>query len=117
MFTRKGQNFAEYAILIAIVIGAAMTMQVYLKRGLQAKQADAINFRPSLSLGGGATMTFSKTQYEPYYVDSNANIRQSKSYRENITERGGTTRNSINERITKERNAYERTEWEGYNPQ
>ena len=34
---KKGQNIAEYAILIALVIAAAIGIQTYVKRGLQAR--------------------------------------------------------------------------------
>lgn len=36
---RKAQSTAEYAIIIAIVVGAAVAMQVYVKRGLQGRIA------------------------------------------------------------------------------
>lgn len=42
-FKKRGQNTAEYAIIIALVIGAVMAMQTYTKRGLQARQYDATN--------------------------------------------------------------------------
>lgn len=38
---RRGQNTAEYAILIGLVVAAAIGMQTYVKRGLQAKAKDA----------------------------------------------------------------------------
>ncbi|MBI2495993.1 MAG: hypothetical protein HYW10_05460, partial [Candidatus Omnitrophica bacterium] len=34
---QRGQNIAEYAILFAVVIAAFAAMQVYAKRGLQAR--------------------------------------------------------------------------------
>ena len=40
MLNKKGQNTAEYAILIALVIAAAVGMQTYVKRGLQARVHD-----------------------------------------------------------------------------
>ena len=116
MFTRKGQNLAEYAVLIAIVIGAAMTMQVYLKRGLQAKQADAMDFRPPLEVAPGVRMIFDRRQYEPYYVESNANIRSSNTKMENIGLRGLTTRSMNISQTTKYSGAYERSNYGGTNP-
>lgn len=37
LFAKKGQSTAEYAILIGVVIAAAVGIQTYVKRGLQAK--------------------------------------------------------------------------------
>ena len=41
MFNRKGQNTAEYAIFIALIIGAALAIQTYVKRGIQGRMKDA----------------------------------------------------------------------------
>lgn len=62
---RKAQSTAEYAIVIGLVIGAAVAMQIYVKRGLQAKVKDAVDFNDATagSYGIGAT-----TQYEPDYM-------------------------------------------------
>jgi len=40
MLNKKGQNTAEYAILIALVVAAAVGMQTYVKRGVQARMRD-----------------------------------------------------------------------------
>ena len=40
---KKAQATAEYAILFAVVIGAAMGVQSYVKRALQARIHDAAN--------------------------------------------------------------------------
>lgn len=40
---KKGQNTAEYAILIALIIGVAVAMQTYVKRGMQGRVHDASN--------------------------------------------------------------------------
>ena len=39
--TRRGQSTLEYAVLIAVVIGALVSMQIYLKRGTQGKLRSA----------------------------------------------------------------------------
>lgn len=41
MLIKKAQNTAEYAILIALVVGAAIGMQTYVKRGLQGRVKDS----------------------------------------------------------------------------
>ena len=38
---KKAQSTAEYAILFSLVVGAALAMQVYIKRSIQAKMHDA----------------------------------------------------------------------------
>ncbi len=39
--TMKGQSTLEYAVLIMIIIGALLTIQVYIKRGLQGRLRSA----------------------------------------------------------------------------
>ena len=80
----KGQNTAEYAILIALVIGAIIAMQTYAQRGFQARMrgtslymkdqmgaalANARSSNPSLP--GSLNST---AQYEPYYASSSYNV-------------------------------------------
>ena len=38
---KRGQSTLEYAILIIIIIGALMTIQVYIKRGVQGRLKSA----------------------------------------------------------------------------
>ncbi len=58
---RKAQNTAEYAILIALVIGAVIAMQTYIKRGWQGGMKFAVD---KLKKDGGTA------QYEPYYLET-----------------------------------------------
>ena len=84
-FKKKAQSTVEYAILIGIIVAAAMAMQTYIKRSLQAKQKDAADMltsvRGNISVAAGNTagnavsMRLSNTyQYEPYYL-----VRHSKT--------------------------------------
>lgn len=72
----KGQNVAEYAILIALVVGAVIAMQKFAQRGLQARTRDAVHYMvgttkfPTPS-GSKSTANYDTAQYEPYYQDSN----------------------------------------------
>ena len=74
---KKAQNTAEYAILIALVIGVFSAMQIYVRRGLQARIKGGADTLPFAVLGqankadgvgedilGDRTVT----QYEPYYI-------------------------------------------------
>lgn len=58
---KKAQSTAECAILIAVVVGAAVAMQTYVKRSLQG----GIKFVVDKSTKKGGT-----AQYEPYYLES-----------------------------------------------
>ena len=60
--TARGQSIAEYAILFAIVIGAAIAMQQYVKSRLQgAVQANADNYVNTI----GNTLGLAVAPFEP----------------------------------------------------
>jgi hypothetical protein len=86
---KKAQNTAEYAILIALVIAAAMAIQTYVKRGLQAKVRDAV-----ISYTDDATVSQLGTtgQYEPYYLQSDFTTTQDSSQVNDELQDGGWTR-------------------------
>ncbi len=65
MLNKKGQNTAEYAILIALVIGAAVAMQTYVKRGIQGRMRDEVADMAETTSELGSTK-----QYEPNYLES-----------------------------------------------
>jgi Flp pilus assembly pilin Flp len=65
----KGQNTAEYALLIALVVAGVIAMQHYAQSSLQARMRDASQFMTK------QTSTIGKTeQYEPYYLKSDYNV-------------------------------------------
>ena len=75
--SRKAQNTAEYAILIALVIGVFSAMQIYVRRGLQARIKGGADTLPYAVLGQANTIDGvgedilgdrDMTQYEPYYI-------------------------------------------------
>ena len=88
---RKGQSTAEYAIVIGLVIAAAVAMQIYVKRSLQAKVKDAVDYNDPES----GTM-FSTKQYEPDYLTSDMTSTRKESTTASTTAGGGVTR-AINE--------------------
>ena len=54
LFSKRAQSTLEYAILIAVVVGALIGMQTYVKRGLQGRLKAATDdvgtqFEPALS--------------------------------------------------------------------
>lgn len=91
---KKAQNTMEYAILIAVVIGAFSVMQIYLKRGLSARVKAGSDNLPDVVLndvGGLAPGIFgNETQYEPYYIRQGA-------YEMSTTSSEGTERGIVTE--------------------
>jgi len=67
---KKGQNTAEYAILIALVVAVAVAMQTYVKRSLQAGVKFAVDKVKKSNTAVG--------QYEPYYLESSYDTTISK---------------------------------------
>lgn len=83
---RKGQTVAEYAVLLSLVIAAALAIQVYVKRGIQARVkmgTDAYtSVTETITTGGEGAKSASfgtLSQYEPYYQET-----QYDRYQENI---------------------------------
>jgi hypothetical protein len=95
MFNRKGQNIVEYSILIALVIGAAVAMNTFVKRGLQGRIHEATNYHPNVTMAGSATLVFNTSQYEPYYVDSDSNQKSYRTATENVLGNGSVDRSGI----------------------
>jgi uncharacterized protein (UPF0333 family) len=111
MFNRKGQNIAEYSILIALVIAAAVAMQVYVKRGIQGRVADAVDHAPAANLGDAGTISFATKQYEPYYQDNLANIDSTRTLSEDTTANAKIDRTAVIENTTKAAGSYEKATW------
>ena len=111
MLNRKGQNIAEYSILIALVIAAAVAMQVYVKRGVQGRIADAVDHAPDTGEVAGSAIQFSTKQYEPYYTQNLGNVNSTRDYTDNLGARGQTDRSGINERTGKAAGSYEKSTW------
>ncbi|MFH1622302.1 MAG: hypothetical protein ABIA97_04185 [Candidatus Omnitrophota bacterium] len=64
MKNNKGQITSEYAILIILIIGALAAMQIYLKRAVQGRLKDAMDY----SVNAGV---FNTLQFSANFVDSN----------------------------------------------
>ena len=112
MLRKKGQNIAEYVILVALIIAAAAAMQVYLRRGLQGRMADAVDFAPSQSLGINGNVStdflnFTTRQYEPYYQKSEANVTSNMDYADTIAARSQVNRTGINQTTVRAATSYE----------
>ena len=101
MLNRKGQNIAEYSILIALVIAAAVAMQVYVKRGLQGRVKETVDHTGNVGDVGGTALNLSGSQYEPYYVDTDVKRATESEVSEAAGARGETKRTIIQEKETK----------------
>ena len=97
MLNRKGQNTAEYAILIALIIAAAVGMQTYVKRGLQGRMHDAVRHTGTTGNVGGTDLNFTGDQYEPYYAESETKVKSERSANEEVGARGQITRTNVKE--------------------
>src|SRR4030042_149314 len=113
MLKRKGQNIAEDSILIALVIAAAVAMQVYIKRGIQARVADAVDYAPNTKDVGGAPLAFTGEQYEPYYVSSDGNVASQRHLSEGVTEKGATAWTVTQDETRRIIGAKDTTLWSG----
>lgn len=58
----RGQSAIEYAVGITVALAALLTMQTYVKRGLQARLRTVVD--------GATTAIGAPTQYEPYYASA-----------------------------------------------
>lgn len=92
MLNKKAQNMVEYAVLVALVIGAAVAMQTYVKRSLQGKIKDATDAGVTETLNNG-TLTWETRQYEPYYAQESMNTTQESNRIKTFGEMGRTNYN------------------------
>ena len=77
--SRRGQNTAEYAILIGVIVAAAIAMQIYIRRGMQARIKDAVDFARTGDDDSGGYLYGNEVQYEPYYMESGKSITTTQS--------------------------------------
>ncbi|MFA5311067.1 MAG: hypothetical protein WC355_02005 [Candidatus Omnitrophota bacterium] len=94
---RKGQSTAEYAIVIGLVIGAAVAMQIYVKRGLQAKMKQAVDYNDpaAQSMLGGIS------QYEPEYMTTTGMVsKRDATEKVKTTVGGGFEKAILGEEVT-----------------
>lgn len=89
----RGMHTAEYAICFGLVVAAAVGMQTYVKRALQARVKTGTDLMVDASSGtieGQALDTIS--QYEPYYDSSARTTDRSSRIQESRDEHGVLTR-------------------------
>lgn len=100
--SKKGQNTAEYAILIGVIVAAAIAMQIYLRRGMQARMKGAIDYTMTADDDAGVGVEiFNQSQYEPYYMSTNFETVQSSQVAEMHGTGGSVTRESMSDTTTR----------------
>jgi len=65
-WAKKGQVFAEYALILALVIGAITVMKLYLQRGLQGRYKAAADYATRIITADDPE---APNQFDPYYVN------------------------------------------------
>ncbi len=90
---KKGQNTAEYGLLIALVIAGIVAMQQYAQRALQARVRDAASYMANRTSDLGTSR-----QYEPYYQVSSYNV-QKDSVEKKVQDEGLVASESGNSRL------------------
>jgi hypothetical protein len=119
LFRKRAQTTAEYAVLIAIVVGAVVAMQVYVRRGMQARIKAVVD---DTNLGGALPATYggrsanlfgaSANQYEPYYLAQNTQTGQTSDESENLEIGGSVSRAT---RTDSTSNSEAEQGWRGWN--
>ena len=68
--SNQGQSITEYAIVFSVVAAAILGMQIFVKRGLQAKEKNITDYftQQGGSIAGGTGTIGATAQYEPYYT-------------------------------------------------
>ena len=101
---RKGQNTAEYALLISLVVAAIIAMQTYVQRALHGRIRDAAIYLKTNTSELGNT-----EQCEPYSTESNYTQTSDRSSTErldtNIVSMGSFSNRVVNGQRTEHYNA------------
>ncbi len=107
----QGQSVVEYAVLFSVVAAVVIGMQLYVKRGLQAKMKHASNFL-SEQVGDGGALGDSKQQllqYEPYYTADGSIATTTKNTRTEEMTTGGLVKAGVNDLTTRSGNTAQDT--------
>lgn len=84
---KRGQNIAEYAIMLALVIGVFSAMQLYVRRGLQARVKAGVDNIPGAVTTSNIFGT--ATQYEPLSAANMTTLSSEGTEKGTISEAGG----------------------------
>lgn len=103
---KKGQNTAEYAILISLVVAAIIAMQTYVQRAIQARIRGAV----AVYMTNGTEELGNVIQYEPYYLDTAFNV--TRDVEDTIRLDNGISGMHGTTNITREAGGYQSTDYQ-----
>lgn len=91
---RGGQSTLEYAVVIAVVVAAAVAMQIYMKRGVQGKLRAATDdiggqFSPTAYKGKFETIRRSATEEGLFVSGADVTLNKGESLSRTTTITGG----------------------------
>lgn len=89
----RAQSVSEYSICVVIIILAIITIQVYVKRGLQGRYADIVDFATAKAQA--------QRQYEPYYQKEDLGLTQNLVEQRNVDVAGQANRVIIRDSLTR----------------
>jgi len=89
---KRGQSTLEYAVLIVVIIGALLTIQVYIKRGVQGRLKSAADDIGDQYSDGNVNALKTTTRFSNTQETFNAGTSKSNILGQEIT---NTTDNSI----------------------
>ena len=110
LIRQRGQSVTEYAIVFSVVAAAIIGMQIFLKRGLQAKEKGVADYYTRVGgavpnfTGGGATATRdinNTAQYEPYYANASVTTRQESNVTESRQQFGQINRTGMTSKASR----------------
>ncbi|MFA6349798.1 MAG: hypothetical protein WCY12_02575 [Candidatus Omnitrophota bacterium] len=110
-FGKIAQTTAEYAVLIAVVVGAVVAMQIYVRRGLQGRVKDVVD-RVADNTDTQASDIFTGSQYEPYYAVSASSSARASQESQNLAAGGaaGKTTNERTEQVRQTKTGWNETD-------
>ena len=109
MLKRKGQNIAEYSILITLIIVAAVGMQTYVKRGLSGRVKNVVDHTGSPGDVGGVALNLTGTQYTPYYEESKSEVQSHSEAKRGLSAYGGLGITDVDENVKVTAAGYDKT--------
>ena len=86
---------AEYSVCLALVLAALLGMQLYVKRGLQGRYKELVDHAVKQASSAAMLTTTSPRQYEPYYVQDQFTVSQSKQVNEGAKTEGQVQRDFL----------------------
>lgn len=85
---KKAQSVAEYVIILGLVVATVVAMQTYVKRGMQGRIREAVDYVENPTDVTGV-VNFTGAQYEPYYLKSDISSQQKTTGEKEVYSTGG----------------------------